>query len=233
MVNKWINFIQFQLFPPTCMLCGAPGLPGLDICFECQSELSYNRSCCSRCAVPLPSPSVEICGACLKSPPKFDSCFSPFVYEGYVADLVSRLKFHSQLQSARLLAHLMMQEIEEQEVDLPDLMLPVPLHPSRIRERGYNQAVELGRYLSKGLKIKMDRFSCVRKRSTEAQTSLPRKKRINNVRGAFALPKEISADHVALLDDVVTTGSTAGELAALLKQSGVKRVDVWTIARTS
>ena len=235
MVNKWIDFLQFKLFPPTCILCGAPGLSDLDICRECLDGLALNSSCCSRCAIPLPNSqagSGDVCGSCLKSAPKFDSCFSPFIYEGAVADLISGLKFSAQLQSGRLLASLMRREIEGSRIKLPDIIIPIPLHSRRLRERGYNQSLELGRHLARRLQLPLDRRSCVRTRITEAQSSLPKNKRIKNVRGAFALRRKIHAGHVVLLDDVVTTGSTVNELAGVLKKSGVEQVSVWSIART-
>jgi len=230
MVNKWIDYFQFKLFPPTCILCGAPGLPDLDICWECLNELPYNRSCCSHCAIPLPEHGV--CGTCLKSPPRFDNCFSPFLYNGAITELITGLKFRSHLQSARLLASLLHKEMEQSGTALPDLLIPVPLHPKRLRERGYNQALELGKHLARLFQLPLDKHSCIRTRITEAQSSLPLKQRAKNVRGAFALQRDIDKAHVALLDDVVTTGNTTNELAGLLKRAGVEKVSVWSVART-
>ncbi|MBU0501526.1 MAG: ComF family protein [Gammaproteobacteria bacterium] len=231
MVNRWLNIIQMRLFPSSCLLCGSPGVRGMDLCGECKRDLPYIESRCSRCSIPLPQDGV--CGQCQKSPPRFDRCFSPFSYEGLVADLVTDLKFRSRLQAGRLLAELLFEQIRQSELDLPQILIPVPLHNARLRERGYNQALELARPLASRLRLAVSYRSCVRLRATGPQSSLPRKERAKNIKGAFALKIPIQERHVALVDDVVTTGSTVDELAKLLKASGVERVDVWCVARTA
>ena len=230
MVNNWINEVQSWLFPPSCILCGTVGARGGDICRECKGDLPYIEQGCSRCALPMPQ--AGVCGQCQKSPPRFDRCFAPFSYEGAIADLVSGLKFHSRLQAGRLLAELLAEQITKRGVELPEAMIPVPLHDTRLKERGYNQALELARPLAKYLSLPVAYRNCVRLKATGPQTALPRKARAKNVKGAFALTEPIQARHVVLLDDVVTTGSTVNELAKLLKRAGVKRVDVWCVART-
>lgn len=231
MVNRWLDLVQFKLFPARCILCGSPGVRGMDLCGECKRDLPYIENRCSRCSIPLPQ--GGICGQCQKSPPRFDRCFAPFSYEGPAADLITDLKFRSRLQAGRLLAQLLFEQIGKNGLDLPQLLIPVPLHETRLRERGYNQALELARPLAKRLRLPVSYLSCVRLRATGAQSSLPRKERTKNVKGAFALNTPIKEQHVALVDDVVTTGSTVEELAKLLKVSGVDRVDVWCVARTA
>jgi ComF family protein len=130
------------------------------------------------------------------------------------------------------MAELLLAYIEQEMDEPPQLLIPVPLHPGRLRERGYNQALELARPLSRRLAIPLDYLSCRRTRPTQAQSELPMKERRKNVRGAFQVKGEIPARHVALIDDVVTTGSTVTELTRLLKRHGVRRVQVWTLART-
>ncbi len=217
------------LFPPTCILCGAPGEANRDLCGECLADLPLLGPCCQRCALPLAEPGI--CGACLSHPPQFDACHIPLLYQGPVPRLITGLKFHNQLANARLLAQRLQQHLHGRD-DLPELILPVPLHPRRMRERGYNQAIEIARPLGRALGLPVAIDNCVRRRATGAQADLPKKQRQKNLRGAFAVNRPINARHVAVLDDVVTTGSTVNELARVLKQAGVERVVVWALART-
>lgn len=186
--------------------------------------------------MPLPpsAPDVILCGQCQQKPPPFERTIAPLIYQHPVADLIAGLKFHAKLQYGRMLATLLLGKIlDSARTEMPQLLIPVPLHRKRLRERGYNQAVELARPLGRQLDIPLDLSSCRRVRATSSQSALHIKERRSNVRGAFQLAKEIAADHVALLDDVVTTGSTVAELARVLRRSGVKRVDVWALARTA
>jgi ComF family protein len=114
---------------------------------------------------------------------------------------------------------------------LPDLLLPVPLHYKRIAERGFNQALEIARIIAKSLQIPIDAKSCIRVRNTAAQAELKSDKRKANVARAFQCIKPIAAKHVAIVDDVVTTGNTVRELSKVLHKAGVERIDVWCIAR--
>ncbi len=115
--------------------------------------------------------------------------------------------------------------------ELPELLLPMPLHPHRYRERGFNQSIEIARHLARRFELPLDLYSVVRSRDTLHQTGLPAKQRRQNMRGAFCLQKTVKAEHVAIVDDVMTTGATASALAGVLKQAGVGRVDVWICAR--
>ncbi|MBF0255921.1 MAG: ComF family protein [Gammaproteobacteria bacterium] len=228
-LNHWLHRLVRPLFPATCILCGAAGEGDKDICSECLADLPWIGHCCQLCALPLQQ--EGICGACLQQPPAFDRCISPLLYQGPVPGLITGLKFHHRLANARLLAWLMLQRLQQEE-DAPELILPIPLHPQRLRERGYNQSLEIARPLAQQLCIGLSLHHCARSRATSAQSELPKKQRQKNLRNAFVLQKSLPAGHIALLDDVVTTGSTVNELARLLKKSGVERVDVWAVART-
>lgn len=114
----------------------------------------------------------------------------------------------------------------------PDVIIPVPLHTSRLRERGYNQALEMARPIANLLKIPVDHRSALRTRETVAQSDLPEKLRRNNVKGAFKITG-LQADHVAIIDDVMTTGHTVEELASEVRKAGIKKIDIWTCARAS
>jgi ComF family protein len=231
-VNKglgfWFKRMGWQLFPPSCVLCQAAGQPGLDLCQLCEADLPLNRSCCTRCARPLPM--AGLCGTCLSRPPAFDSCYAPLLYEAGASTLVRGLKFHQQLANARLLAGFMLPGLEAL-ADRPQLILPVPLHSGRLRERGFNQSLELARYLGQALAIPVDSNSCQRIKATQPQSSLGKKARKANVRGAFALRQPMALEHLALVDDVITSGNTLNELARLFKKAGVLRVSAWCATR--
>jgi ComF family protein len=117
-------------------------------------------------------------------------------------------------------------------VDLPDIIVPIPLHWKRVAERGFNQSLELARPVSAHLHLPLDSTTCVRRIPTVPQLTLEKRSRLRNIRGAFDVRRDIGARHVVLLDDVVTTGATVSELAAQLLQRGAKKVDVWALART-
>jgi ComF family protein len=145
---------------------------------------------------------------------------------------VSGVKFHDRFNLARLLGQCLTLALLEQGAERPELILPVPLHRARLRSRGYNQALEIAREVSTGLAIPLDTHSCERLLATSPQVGLDERERRRNVRGAFGLAQPLAAQHVAILDDVVTTGSTVAELALTLKRAGIERVDVWAVART-
>ncbi|MDH3693366.1 MAG: ComF family protein [Gammaproteobacteria bacterium] len=146
---------------------------------------------------------------------------------------VKRLKYDKQLEFARTLGELFAARWMGQSTPQPELIVPVPLHRVRLRERGFNQSLEIAREVGKRPELRIDYQSVIRVKPTPPQTDLPLKKRRSNVRNAFKVIKPIEAQHVAILDDVMTTGSTADELARCLKQSGVERIDVWTVTRAS
>ncbi len=234
MIYKWLKSAQYLIYPPTCLLCGGQGQHGHDLCEGCLRELPRNLSCCPVCALPLPQDSgaATNCGSCLRHHPRFDLCHAPFLYLPPFGRLIGDLKFNSGLTQARLLARLLGDFLETAMESPPDLLIPVPLHPSRLRERGYNQSLELARPLSRQFGIPLKYNLCTRIRATPHQLSLKKQDRTRNVRGGFRVSGKLNARHVALIDDVVTTGATVSELARQLKKNGVERVDVWAVART-
>jgi ComF family protein len=123
-------------------------------------------------------------------------------------------------------------EIKAEEIEMPDLIIPAPLHIKRLRERGFNQASLLAKHLGKILKIPVDHHSLVKRKATANQAELTLKTRRTNLNGAFQVTRPLTANHVAILDDVVTTGSTAREIAKTLKRNGVDYIQVWGVAHT-
>jgi len=221
--------LQHWLLPLRCLLCGAPGSNGIDLCAGCVADLPRNRSCCARCALPLAVPAA-LCGECQRRPPPWDAAWAPFRYAWPLDRLESRYKFGRDLAAGRVLSTLW--QAEPRAVALPELLVPVPLHRGRLRQRGYNQALELAKPLAKALGIPLRHDLLQRQRATPAQTELDAITRRHNVRGAFAVRSAVPLPtHVTILDDVMTTGATLAECTRVLKRAGAKRVDVWALAR--
>lgn len=229
-VNNWPRIIQDWLYPPTCLLCGDRGAGHHDICGPCAAGLPYLRVACPRCAAPLPTLADTACGQCQNQPPAFDSTHCLLRYEEPVCHLVKALKFGASYPTARLLGNLLADSLMKRG-ELPEAIIPIPLHRSRYGLRGFNQALEIGRTVARRLGVGLDPSACRRIRATAAQAMLPARERRKNIRGAFAPRPVIGYRHVAILDDVVTTGATVNEVARVLRSAGVERVEVWAIAR--
>ena len=222
MLSRW-------LLPLRCLLCGAPGEHGMDLCAACAAELPRNRSCCACCALPLPVPAA-LCGECQRHAPPWQAAWAPFRYGWPLDRLEARFKFGRDLAAGRVLATLWQREATP--LPKPGLLLPVPLHTGRLRRRGYNQALELAKPLARHFGLPLRHDVLLRSRGTAAQTELDATSRRRNVRGAFAVRAGSALPaHVAVLDDVMTTGATLAECARVLKRAGVRRVDVWALAR--
>jgi ComF family protein len=228
-LSRYATRVQHWLLPLRCLLCGAAGLDGLDLCRECAAELPRNRNCCARCALPLPTPAA-LCGRCQRRPPPWDAAWAAFRYGWPLDRLEARYKFGGDLAAGRALSTLWQREPMASEP--PMLVLPVPLHADRLRQRGYNQALELARPLARAHGMALNANVLLRTRGTSAQTELDARERRRNVHGAFAVREAVALPpHVVILDDVMTTGATLAECARVLKRAGVKRVDVWALAR--
>jgi ComF family protein len=220
------SLVRFVL-PPRCLVCAEAGADGLDLCADCRAELPWNRDACRRCALPL-APGTD-CRRCLLSPPPWQRAQAAFRYGFPLDRLLPRFKFEGDLAAGALLATLLQWSLDPER--RPQALLPVPLHRARLRQRGYDQALELARALAREARVPLlpDRLRRVRR--TRAQTELGAAERRRNVLGAFALaPGPPLPAHVALVDDVLTTGATAGECAQVLLAAGVERVEVWAVA---
>lgn len=230
MVYNWSVLLQRLILPSHCVLCQADDPSGLHLCPDCRADLPWLAAGCPRCAVPLAVPG-QPCGACQTRPPPFDTAVALFDYAPPLDGLVQQFKFGQGLYLARLFAGLLAERLAD--TPRPDCILPVPLHPHRQRERGFNQALEIARPLARRLGCRVDVTTCVRARATPPQTQLSAARRRRNLRDAFRLARPLAARHIALLDDVMTTGSTLAALAGLLRQAGAERIDVWVCARTT
>jgi ComF family protein len=241
LIASYFRALFSRLFPACCIAChGKVDHREIDICSQCIDKMPQNKHCCTRCAVPLVSeysngghPNGVICGRCIRQPPAFDYSYSLFRYEGIIVSLIHQLKFSQKIGHACSLGALLAEGSAEyiNKNGLPDGLLPVPLHRRRLRQRGFNQSSELARMLALRWSCPVMFDEVERGRKTESQTGLSAKQRKKNIRGAFTLASEVTFDHVLIIDDVVTTGSTVNELARLLKKAGVKRVGVLSLAR--
>jgi ComF family protein len=219
------------LLPLRCLLCGEGGASGRDLCAGCANDVAINAPCCPRCALPIATP-APLCGECLASEPAFAAAWAPFRYEHPLDLLAARFKFGADLAAGRVLADLMIERASLGPPARPDVVVAVPLHVSRLRERGYNQAHELAKPLARAFGLPLDARLLQRTRATAAQTGLDAAARRRNLRGAFSvMPDASSPAHVALVDDVMTTGATLRECARALRRAGIARVDVWVLAR--
>ena len=211
-----------------CLLCGATA--GVHpICRACDADLPWLRQPqCPHCA--LPTPGGETCGACLQRPPAFDRTHAALAYAFPLDRLIPRLKYNGQLALAPALGECL--AAAAAAGPRPDCLIPMPLHARRIRERGFNHATEIAREVAKRLDLPLDIGSCQRIRDTPPQMGLKYDARRRNVRGAFVCTGDVRGRRIALVDDVMTTGTSLDELAATLKQAGALEVETWVVART-
>jgi ComF family protein len=221
-----------KLWPSQCILCDNQGLEDKDICQFCFNDLLKNQRSCFQCATPLPAiDNHQLCGNCQSTSPDFDLSYAPFIYQGAMRYLISQLKFHQRYKNARLLGHIFAESLSTPH--LPQCIIPVPLHKKRYRQRGFNQSLEIAKTVAKKLAIPIETKLCKRHKNTVHQIGLSLKERHHNVNNAFAMIQTTNYNHIALLDDVMTTGSTLQALATVFKQAGVETIELWVCARAS
>jgi ComF family protein len=230
MVNQRWNAIVDWLWPGRCPLCRGRSRRGGDLCHGCHGALPWLHTACQRCAAPLAS-AARVCGQCQRKPPPFDRAYAAVKYEKPVDRLVLNLKYHRRLDLARTLGELLATCLQGRADAMVDFIVPVPLHTSRLRERGYNQSLEIARVVARRLGAPMAPRAARRVRATAAQTALPLTQRARNVRNAFAVDGSLRGKRVAIVDDVMTSSHTVGALAKALRRAGVKQISVWVVAR--
>lgn len=210
-----------------CVLCGGMSHDGL-WCSACDTGLPYlDAPHCPICA--LPTPAGEICGHCLKQPPLFTRTVAVFSYRFPADRLIQAMKYREQMALAQIFSEKLLQRIDKAR--LPDYVIPMPLHPAKLRMRGFNQALLLAKPLAGALHIPLLANSCRRLRDTPSQTSLPLKERSRNVRGAFGCDMDLSNKHIALVDDVLTSGASMNALSDAVRKRGAAEISAWVIAR--
>lgn len=219
------------LYPARCPVCREAADEATGLCVDCSGRLPWLISACSSCALPLgDAQRADIaCGECVRRSPPLQFVQASFLYGFPLDRLLPRFKFHRDLACGRLLSQWMLPACVA--APRPHALLPVPLHATRLRERGYDQALELARPLARALDLPL-RADLVRMRATAAQSSLDAGARRRNLRGAFVVDaRRPLPEHVALVDDVMTTGATLHAAARALHRAGVARVDAWVCAR--
>lgn len=219
--------VASMLFGGRCYLCRGTSQRGAVVCAPCRGDLPrLPASRCPRCA--LPSPAGAVCGRCLAHPPRYDATVAALAYAFPADVLIQALKYRGELALAPLLGGMLAAELP---LDTGvDRALPVPLSARRLRERGYNQAMEIARALPGPARLAPE--LCARVRDTPAQSELPWAARAHNVRDAFRCERTLDGMTVAVIDDVMTTGATLDAVAAALKRAGAARVVNWVVART-
>jgi ComF family protein len=201
------------LLPPTCLLCGAAGgADRLDLCDPCLGSLPR-------------------AGPFSLSP--FAVLVCPWLYAFPIDHCIQALKFQRERAWSRVFGALLARARLRIGGDLPGLVVPVPLHLRRLRERGYNQSADLARFAARALALPVDARALERRRATEVQSRLPASARATNVEGAFRAARLLQGLRVALVDDVLTTGSTAAAAAAALRAAGADSVELWVVARAA
>ena len=222
-----------------CLLCHGLTHPKQDLCRACQQDLPWNQHRCERCAEPWPDSFAGLCQRCVTEEPYYDQCFAPLIYGFPVDQLILQGKSGKRAELLFTLARLMSAQIKSQSVTLPDVIVPVPLHPTKQKIRGFNQAGVMARLIGDQLGIPVHYDLIIKIREPRQQKSLSRSGRQQNLARAFRVQRNVlkaihpRIQHIALLDDVITTGSTLNQLAKQLRNSGVERVDGWALARAA
>jgi len=228
-ITHRIARLYSKLLSTPCLLCGTH-TNQVSICTSCAHSLPQLAHVCQRCALPIPL--GKHCGQCLIKPPIRHLTFCLYSYQSPIDQLIAALKYHDQLSVSDFFAQQFLTQLKANNHPMPACLIPIPLHPKRLRHRGYNQSAELAKTLSKQLNIPYDDRTLIRIKNTRPQTSLPYSQRKKNIHSAFKCQNQSLPNHIALIDDVLTTGHTADMAAKTLIQNGVKKVELWTIART-
>ena len=233
---------SFRLFPGRCILCLAPSHRRMDLCHACEADLPKVLSPCQQCGLEVlgRAPGREhLCATCLVNPPPFDRSFSAFKYASPVRQLITEFKQRRQLAVGEVLSQVLASRFQRllsgpvhQHQATPDILIPMPLHPSRLKSRGFNQAEMIANIVSRQTSIACDTRRCRRVKQTEDQKGLTAADRHTNIKGAFTVVQPLHAEYVIIVDDVMTTAATVSELARCLRQAGAGAIDVLTLART-
>ncbi len=237
MVQKMydLNRLFQSIFPNRCLLCDQicdPGTAtGVNFCNHCQQTLPYLRRACPTCAAVLES--TAKCGYCLSHRIYFESSVSVFKFAEPVSSYIYRFKYHHQFYLGKILSLELFAAISELNAPLPDLIVPVPLHGKRLRQRGFNQSAVIARHLSKKLNIPCKNDYLARRKFSKPQIELTARERKAAVKNAFILNHNRRYNHIALVDDVVTTTHTVNQAAKALKLGGTQHVCVWSLARNT
>lgn len=234
MRQKITSITQWWRLPAVCVLCHQYHREVFAICQPCQELLPRIEHACVRCRLPLQDKNFFLCGHCIRQKPAFDQVFCNFLFEEPLRTLLHEFKYKEALYLANLITECML-EARPTQAYQPDCLVPIPMHRTRLKERGFNHAAHIAKHLGRHLGIPYHLSLCEKTIHTERQASLDSNKRKKNLTQAFRVKDVVQAKnykHITLVDDLMTTGSTVEALARSLKQAGVERVDVWCLART-
>jgi len=228
MVSNWRQFNQLLDFftPGYCLLCESLIPDGYQLCMACNADCPVPGAPCPNCGMPLRGYG-DLC-SCTYSPSTIDRLITVQTYQYPVNTIIHAMKYQQQVSLCREVGLRLAEKVQRSGTMLPDCLVPVPMHRKRLRERGYNQALEIARVIANSLDLYLEADLVLRKRPTATQIGLNPTERFRNVKGAFSLSREMSYDSIAIIDDVFTTGATALELANILKIATARRVELWS-----
>lgn len=220
-------------FPNVCQFCRRKIKNATGICLTCQQDLPWITHACQICSLPLLSQQLLVCTQCQKKQALYDKAYIPFRYEPPISQLIGQLKFHQRIINAKILSALLLTFLQTKRSrnNLPNRIIPIPLHKKRIRKRGFNQAILIAKWIANKFNVPLDRTSCQRVCKTKRQSSLIASERQQNIKNAFRVIQPIPVKHIAIIDDVMTTGHTINEFSKTLRQAGVKKIEIWCCAR--
>lgn len=241
LLNSGLNFNRI-FFPQNCLLCGAAAGPRA-LCDACLADLPlHSEPACPICAHPaagdapaitkLPAQAAgETCGVCLKHPPRFKRSIAAYAYRFPLDKLIGALKYRQQFALIDILTAPLIARASAGV--LPDALIAMPLHPQRLRERGFNQSLLLGRHIARQLQVPLLETACLRVRDTAPQTTLSVKQRRSNLHDAFACTETVTGKRIGIIDDVMTSGSSLDSVAHALLKAGATEVECWVSARAA
>ena len=248
LLNNWLknsHLLNFRLgtgilkqaiFKQNCVLCASPEANNHAVCNPCLNDLPWHpNTSCPQCGLASSSTGLNavVCGSCLNSPPDFDATKAVFLYAYPVDAMMLRYKYGNMLNLGDAFGEFLAKKVNVEDcLKNIDIIIPMPMHPQRLKERGFNQALEIAKVLCKKSKEKLDFKSVERQTLTPPQASLPLKERVKNIKGAFKVNVNLTGKRIAIVDDVMTTGASLNELAKTLKKAGAVHVECWVIART-
>lgn len=231
MREKLCSIARSIRLPSICVLCNQFHSTISAVCMPCIALMPQLGFTCTHCAYPLFDADYLVCGQCIKNTPHFDRTLCAYAFEEPLRSLIHQFKYQQKLYLASFLSQLIINAWEEGSIK-PQCLIPMPMHPKKLKIRGFNQTVLLAQTLAKRLQIPMDLSCCKKVVNTMPQAQLDGEARPQNIKGAFQV-SAMPYQHVALIDDLLTTGSTANELAVSIKKTGVEQVDLWCCARTT
>lgn len=247
LINKWLKNTQLYnyrfnvchvkqvIFKQNCLLCDARidtlGASINRACRACLNDMPWHpKTSCPQCGL---ASDGNLCGSCLSSPPDFDTTHAIFLYQFPIDAMMQRYKYGNSLNLGDSFGRFLSDKVRLADYQKNiDLVIPMPMHPQRLKERGFNQALEIAKILTKNCKVKLDYKSVERQTLTPPQATLPLKERVKNIKGAFKANADLTGKSIAIVDDVMTTGASLNELAKTLKKAGAAHVECWVIART-